>query len=306
MQDFRYDPGSLRDHAARLVAQSDEVTRNFVVMGATTGLFVALTATNGNFMAGGVVAVLGAASGFVISLDRKRAMLRDAEVALCLIQIEENTRAGKYAAAPPVVTPKDRLQKTLPGFEVAPEPARPAPVAPPPAPVFEPPATIVRPEPVKAAPPPPADDRPSYLADSAEASGKQPAWLANAPKAATLLDDDRPSYAAEWPSEDPPTQVDEDTVADEPAYAADAGYEPEYAGEPEPAYVPPPAPVAEPAPKSGRAAKASKAEPKAAPKAEPEPKPDRNVPHVAGGTSFAPSFGNSMWVPDDEDDVEAV
>lgn len=329
MQDFRYDPGSLRDHAAHLVAQSEDVVRNFVLVGATTGLFLALTATAGNFVAGTVCGILGAAAGMVMGDDRKRGMLRDADMALCLVQVEENTRLRDSKGNPvSLTTPKERLQKTIPAPEL--QPIRQVPVdaaevsaarrAAPAAEVSTP-VRVTKPTPAsevstpvrvtKAAPAPvPAvpsvyqvieDENgiPHYAA-STETSQVQPAWLATSAVigAEKPKEEERPAYAAEWPVEEPTRQSVEEHVApaveervefSEPLTASDDLSLATLAPEEQPAPSPN---VPRPASMDPEESGLSESE-------------VRGV-HQAHDTSFGPSFGSSMWVPDDEEDVEAV
>ncbi len=328
MQDFRYDPGSLRDHAARLVAQSEDVVRNFVVMGATTGLFIALTATAGNFVAGTVCGILGAAAGLVIGDDRKRGMLRDADVALCLVQVEENTRMrdsrGNLVS---LATPKERLQKTIPAPAPELQPIRQPPAAPlesaasaeisavrraapPAAAEVTSPVRVTKPAPAPAAPSPyqvieDENGIPHYAA-ATETSQVQPAWLAQSAVigAEKAKDEERPAYAAEWPVEEPARQsVEEHVVAPVdavPAYAADPGYaEPLTASDDLSRSTFAPEEIAAP---STNVPRPASMDPEESGLSESEV---RGV-HSAHDSSFGPSFGSSMWVPDDEEDVEAV
>lgn len=314
MQDFRYDPGSLRDHAARLVAQSEDVVRNFVVVGATTGLFIALSATSGSLLAGAVCGIIGAAAGMVIGDDRRRGMVRDADMALCLVQVEENTRMrdskGNLVS---LATPKERLQKTLPTPE--PAPIRQAPVegaevsatrrAAPVADATNP-GRATKPTPAPA--PVPAVPNaykvieneqgiPHYAAAS-ETSQVQPAWLASGPhvigidtpKPPAPLAEERPAYAAEWPVEEPTRQsVEEHVEFSEPLTASDDVSLASQGSEEEPAPSPN---VPRPASMDPEESGLSESE-------------VRGV-LQSHDTSFGPSFGSSMWVPDDEEDVEAV
>ena len=322
MQDFRYDPGSLRDHAARLVAQSEEVVRNFVVMGATTGLFIALTATAGNFVAGTVCGILGAAAGLVIGDDRKRGMLRDADMALCLVQVEENTRMrdsrGNLVS---LATPKERLQKTIPAPEPVRQPAAPLESAAsaeisasrraaPPAAEVTSPVRVTKPAPAPAAPSPyqvieDENGVPHYAA-ATETSQVQPAWLAQSAVigAEKAKDEERPAYAAEWPVEEPTRQSVEEHVAAPvdaaPAYAVDPGYAVPLTASDD-LSLSTFAPEEIPAPSTNVPRPASM-DPEESGLSESEV---RGV-HTVRDSSFGPSFGSSMWVPDDEEDVEAV
>lgn len=215
MKELRYDPGVLRDHAAKLTAATHGIVRNFMLMGSTVGAAAGIAASRGSLVAGLVGGVFGLAAAWVMGQDRKEQMLREAATALCLVQMEENTRArDEQGAMVPLFSAKERLSKPAPErpseastsvmSPAASSSARPAvPAGPTRAQsaletASVPSAASRLSRAVSRAPEPPpsitADDGlPSYAAR--ESSGAVPPWLAKSPATAPV-DTATPSYAA--------------------------------------------------------------------------------------------------------------
>ncbi|MCB9682707.1 MAG: hypothetical protein H6733_14675 [Alphaproteobacteria bacterium] len=89
-----FDPEVVIQHARQLYDDARKIVWSWLMMGALVGIAVGAAATGFRSAGTVVAAVVMAAMGYVMGNDRAGRMRLEAQLAMCQIRIEENTRAA--------------------------------------------------------------------------------------------------------------------------------------------------------------------------------------------------------------------